>query len=83
MGCSLQEFYGAHELLASDHRDRDIPVESIIRQCSVHSFDAYKQLQEVSDTDFYTRFHYKVTSGVTVHGTVSACSILILPTCIC
>lgn len=58
-----REFHGAKELFLSDHYDIQ-SAHTIEGKCTVHSFENYTQLENVTHEDYYCRFEYRPTSRV-------------------
>ncbi|KAL8461521.1 hypothetical protein ACS0TY_032850 [Phlomoides rotata] len=58
-----REFHGAKELFLSDHFDIQ-SADTIEGKCTVHSFEKYTHLENVSHEDYYCRFEYRPTSRV-------------------
>lgn len=64
------EFHGAKELFLSDHYDIQ-SAHTIEGKCTVHSFEDYTKLEDVTAEDYYYRFQYRAASGVVSPNTVA------------
>lgn len=52
-----KQFHGEKELFKSDHMDW-IDAQTISGKCTVHTLNSYRELEDESETDFFSRFSY-------------------------
>ncbi|XP_057764975.1 chromatin remodeling protein EBS-like [Salvia miltiorrhiza] len=60
------DFHGEKELFLSDHYDVQ-SAHTIEAKCTVHSFEDYTKLEDVTPEDYYCRFQYRAASGLVLH----------------
>ncbi len=54
-----QIFHGEKELFASDHMDV-ILLATVFSKCRVHTLSKYQELPTVGETDYFSRFTFRV-----------------------
>lgn len=64
------QWHGEKELFLSDHYDTQ-SADTVEGKCTVHSFENYTQLENVTPEDYYCRFEYRATSGVLLPNVVA------------
>ncbi|KAF1881146.1 hypothetical protein Lal_00023179 [Lupinus albus] len=58
-----RQFHGARELFLTDQYSAQ-SADTIHGKCNVHSFENYNELRNINAWDYYSRFHYSVSTGV-------------------
>ncbi|KAK9803966.1 hypothetical protein WJX72_008680 [[Myrmecia] bisecta] len=56
-----KSFHAVQEVFRSDHIDT-IEADTVAEPCEVHTWEAYMELEEISETDFFSRFTYKAAT---------------------